>query len=204
MRLVVIGGSDAGISAGLRARELSTDVEVTVVVADDYPNFSICGLPFYVSGETLDWHQLAHRALDELEQAGMRVLLSHTATGFDPGRHEVCVQSREGQASVLAYDQLVIATGAGPIRPSMPGLELHNVHVLHTMDDSFLVHDLVASGGVHDATIVGSGYIGLEMADALTHRGVHVTLFGRAEAVLPTVDQSLGSFIAAELRVDSR
>jgi NADPH-dependent 2,4-dienoyl-CoA reductase/sulfur reductase-like enzyme len=60
--LLVIGGSDAGISAALRARELSTDVEATVVVADDYPNFSICGLPFYVSGETPDLHQLAHRS----------------------------------------------------------------------------------------------------------------------------------------------
>ena len=200
MRLVVIGGSDAGISAALRARELSTDVEATVVVADDYPNFSICGLPFYVSGETPEWRQLAHRTLDELEQTGMRVLLSHTATGFEPARHEVCVENREGQASVLAYDQLVIATGAGPIRPAMPGLELPNVHVLHTMDDSFLVHDLVTGGRVREATIVGSGYIGLEMADALTHRGVHVTLFGRAETVLPTVDQSLGSLVADELQ----
>ena len=199
MRLVVIGGSDAGISAALRARELSTDVKATVVVADDYPNFSICGLPFYVSGETPDWHQLAHRTLDELEHTAMRVLLSHTATGFDPGRREVCLQNREGETSALPYDQLVIATGAGPIRPAMPGLNLPNVHVLHTVADSFLVHDVVASG-VREATIVGSGYIGLEMADALTHRGVHVTLFGRAETVLPTVDQSLGNLVADELQ----
>ena len=86
MRLVVIGGSDAGISAALRARELTEDVEATVVVADDYPNFSICGLPFYVSGETPEWQQLAHRTLAELEQTGMRLLLSHTATGLDPGQ----------------------------------------------------------------------------------------------------------------------
>ena len=79
-----IGGSDAGISAALRARELTKDVEATVVVADDYPNFSICGLPFYVSGETPEWQQLAHRTLAELEQTGVRLLLSHTATGFDP------------------------------------------------------------------------------------------------------------------------
>jgi NADPH-dependent 2,4-dienoyl-CoA reductase/sulfur reductase-like enzyme len=156
-------------------------------------------LPFYVSGETPDWHQLAHRTLDELEQTGMRLLLSHTAMGFDPSTHEVCVENPEGQASALGYDQLVIATGAGPLRPAMPGLDLPNVHVLHTMDDSFLTHDLVASGRVREATIVGSGYIGLEMADALTHRGVHVTLFGRAATVLPTVDRSLGSVIAREL-----
>jgi NADPH-dependent 2,4-dienoyl-CoA reductase/sulfur reductase-like enzyme len=200
MKVLVLGGSDAGISAALRARELSQDVEVTVVVADDYPNFSICGLPFHVSGETPDWHQLAHRTLDELEQTGMRLLLNHRAIGVDPNRHEVCVENRDGQASALGYDQLVIATGAGPIKPAMPGLDLPNVHVLHTMDHSFLVHDLVASGAIQKATIVGSGYIGLEMADALTHRGVSVTLFGRAATVLPTVDQTFGSLVADELQ----
>ena len=112
MRLVVIGGSDAGISAALRSRELSEDVEATVVVADDYPNFSICGLPFYVSGEIPEWRQLAHRTLAELEQTGMQLLLSHTATGLDPDRHEVCVENHDGQTIALGYDQLVIATGA--------------------------------------------------------------------------------------------
>ena len=71
MHLLVIGGSDAGISAAVRARELRPDVAVTVMVADAYPHFSVCGLPFYVSGETPDWHQLAHRSLQELEQAGL-------------------------------------------------------------------------------------------------------------------------------------
>jgi NADPH-dependent 2,4-dienoyl-CoA reductase/sulfur reductase-like enzyme len=200
MRLVVIGGSDAGISAALRARELTDSVEATVIVADDYPNFSICGLPFYVSGETPDWHQLAHRTRDELEQTGVHLLLSHTATSIDPSRHEVYVVNRDGQASALGYDQLVITTGAGPIKPAMPGLDLPNVHVLHTMDHSFLIRDLVTSGRVNEVAIVGSGYIGLEMADALTHRGVQVTLFGRAETVLPTVNQSFGRVIADELQ----
>ena len=66
MRLVAIGGSDAGVTAALRARELDADAEVTVVVADSYPNFSICGIPYYVSGEVADWHALAHRSLADL------------------------------------------------------------------------------------------------------------------------------------------
>jgi NADPH-dependent 2,4-dienoyl-CoA reductase/sulfur reductase-like enzyme len=77
MRPLVIGGSDAGISAGLRARELRPDAEVTIVVADAFPNYSVCGLPFFVSRETPDWHTLAHRTLAhrtlaELEQAGLQ------------------------------------------------------------------------------------------------------------------------------------
>jgi NADPH-dependent 2,4-dienoyl-CoA reductase/sulfur reductase-like enzyme len=83
----MIGGSDAGISAALRARELKDDVHATVVGGDDYPNFSICGLPFYMSGETPDWRQRAHRTFDELEQTGMRLLVSHTvrAARHQPG-----------------------------------------------------------------------------------------------------------------------
>jgi NADPH-dependent 2,4-dienoyl-CoA reductase/sulfur reductase-like enzyme len=69
---MVVGGSDAGISAGLRARELDPTVEVTVLVADRFPNFSICGLPYHVSGAVPDWHQLAHRSLEDLEATGMR------------------------------------------------------------------------------------------------------------------------------------
>ena len=83
-RLVIIGGSDAGISAALRARELDPTTEVTVVVADAYPNFSICGIPYYVSGEVGHWTRLAHRTHADLEATGMRLLLDTRATAIDP------------------------------------------------------------------------------------------------------------------------
>ena len=87
MHLVMIGGSDAGISAALRARELDPAAEVTVVVADAYPNFSICGIPYYLSGEVAHWRNLAHRTLADLEAAGMRLRLDTTARRIDvPGR----------------------------------------------------------------------------------------------------------------------
>lgn len=200
MRLLVIGGSDAGIAAALRARELSPDVEITVVVADRYPNFSVCGLPFYVSGETPDWHRLAHKSLQELEDAGLKLLLEHSALAIQPSDHQVLVKDSQNLTKYLIYDKLVVATGALPVRPNIAGIDQPGVHVLHTMDDSFAVHDRVVEGGVRDAVIVGSGYIGLEMADALTHRGVHATLFGRSHAVLPTVDPAFGAVIADELR----
>ena len=74
MQLLIIGGSDAGISAALRAREIDSDVDVTLVLADQYPNFSICGLPFLLSGEVPDWHRLAHRSREEIERHGISVL----------------------------------------------------------------------------------------------------------------------------------
>jgi NADPH-dependent 2,4-dienoyl-CoA reductase/sulfur reductase-like enzyme len=78
MRLVVIGGSDAGISAGLGTSELDPSVEVSLLVADAFPNFSICGLPYHLSGDAPDWRQLVHRSLEELQATGMRLLLDHT------------------------------------------------------------------------------------------------------------------------------
>src|SRR4029077_14842730 len=87
MHLVMIGGSDAGISAALRARELDPGADVTVVLEDAYPNFSICGIPYYVSGEVAHWRNLAHRTLADLEAAGMRLRLDTTARRIDvPGR----------------------------------------------------------------------------------------------------------------------
>ena len=81
MELVVIGGSDAGISAALRARELDSSVNVTVVVADAYPNFSICGIPYYISGEVTHWRNLAHRTYADLEATGMNLRLDTLGDG---------------------------------------------------------------------------------------------------------------------------
>jgi hypothetical protein len=87
MHIVAVGGSDAGISAALRAREVDPGAEVTVVAADAYPNFSICGIPYYVSGEVTHWRNLAHRTIADLEAAGMRLRLDTTARRVDvPGR----------------------------------------------------------------------------------------------------------------------
>src|SRR5438270_3592066 len=122
VRVLIVGGSDAGIAAGLRAREIEPAADVTVVVADAFPNYSICGLPFYVSGETPDWHQLAHRTLDELEAAGLDLLLDHAATSIDTAQREVRTENRNGHGRAVAYDGLVIATGTEPVRPSISGL----------------------------------------------------------------------------------
>jgi NADPH-dependent 2,4-dienoyl-CoA reductase/sulfur reductase-like enzyme len=195
MHLVVIGGSDAGISAALRAQELEPGAEISVLVADDYPNFSICGLPYFLSGETPDWHSLAHRT----EFPGLNILRRHLAQQID-AKHRVISCVHSGAEMTMRYDRLVIATGAKPVRPDLPGSKHEGVFVLHTMDDSFAVHQYLTDRKPRAAVLVGAGYIGLEMADALTQRGIEVTLLCRAETVLPTVDPALGHLIQEELR----
>jgi NADPH-dependent 2,4-dienoyl-CoA reductase/sulfur reductase-like enzyme len=198
MRLLVIGGSDAGIAAALRARELAPSVEATVVVADAFPNFSICGLPYYLSGDVDDWRSLAHRTTADLEQAGLELLLDHTAHAIDAARKQVTVTSQHGGERQLSYDRLVIGTGAVPVRPPIDGLDLPGVYGLHTMADTFALHQALTAGA-GSAVIVGGGYIGLEMAEAFTVRGLEVTLVEQAPAVMPTVDVEVGRLLGEEL-----
>ena len=206
MHLIMIGGSDAGISAALRARELDPAAEVTVVLEDAYPNFSICGIPYYVSGEVSHWRNLAHRSIADLEAAGMRLRLDTTARRIDvPGR-KLLVTSPGGGEEILGYDKLVVGTGAVPVRPPVTGLAGPDalgpgdgVHLLHSMGDTFAVMATLERAAPASAVIVGAGYIGLEMADALTVRGLQVTQMEQLPEVLPTVDPELGVLVHTEL-----
>jgi NADPH-dependent 2,4-dienoyl-CoA reductase/sulfur reductase-like enzyme len=203
MHMVAIGGSDAGISAALRAREVDPGAEVTVVAADAYPNFSICGIPYYVSGEVPRWQNLAHRTRSDLEAAGMALRLDTTARRIDvPGR-KLLVTGPDGGEDVIAYDQLVIGTGAVPARPPIAGLEElgpgDGVHLLHSMGDTFALMRTLEDTAPASAVIVGAGYIGLEMAEGLTARGLAVTQMEQLPEVLPTVDPQLGALVRAEL-----
>jgi len=203
MHMVAVGGSDAGVSAALRAREVDPGAEVTVVVADAYPNFSICGIPYYVSGEVAHWRNLAHRTIADLEDAGMALRLDTVARRVDvPGR-KLLLTGPDGSEELIGYDQLVIGTGAVPARPPIAGLDVlgpaDGVHLLHSMDDTFAIMRTLEEQAPASAVIVGAGYIGLEMAEALTDRGVAVTQVEQLPEVLPTVDLELGGLVRAEL-----
>jgi NADPH-dependent 2,4-dienoyl-CoA reductase/sulfur reductase-like enzyme len=197
--LVVVGGSDAGIMAGLWAKLTNAELPVTVVVRDAYPNFSICGLPFYLSGETPEWQMLAHRTVSQLEDAGLRLLLGHEAFAIDPSARTVHLRDPEGDCHDLAYDRLVVGTGARSIVPPLPGVGLPGVHVLHTIDQAREL-DLAIERGARRAVLIGAGYIGTELADALTRRGLEVVLVEMAPAVLTTFDPDLGELVGAEVR----
>jgi NADPH-dependent 2,4-dienoyl-CoA reductase/sulfur reductase-like enzyme len=118
---------------------------------------------------------------------------------IDPAGKQVTITNPGGGECQLGYDQLVVGTGAVPVRPPIDGLDLDGVHVLHTMGDTFALHHTLTAGA-RSAVIVGGGYIGLEMAEAFTARGLAVTLIEQAPAVMPTVDIELGRVLGQELR----
>jgi NADPH-dependent 2,4-dienoyl-CoA reductase/sulfur reductase-like enzyme len=133
----------------------------------------------------------------------MRLRLDTTARRIDvPGR-KLLVTGPDRADELIGYDQLVIGTGAVPVRPPITGLdELEpgdGVHLLHSMDDTFAVMRTLEDTGPDSAIIVGAGYIGLEMADALTVRGLAVTQLEQLPEVLPTVDRALGALVRAQL-----
>ena len=203
MHLVVIGGSDAGISAALRARELDPNVVVTVVVADAYPNFSICGIPYYISGEVTHWRNLAHRTNADLEATGMQLRLDTLVTDIDVAGKRIAVKDAVGAVSGIDYDELVVGTGAVPVRPPIEGLgdlgPADGVHLLHSMGDTFALERTLTDRQIRRALIVGAGYVGLEMAEGLTTRGIAVTQVEMLPEVLPTVDRELGAVVHSEL-----
>ncbi|HEV2378053.1 MAG TPA: FAD-dependent oxidoreductase [Streptosporangiaceae bacterium] len=203
MHLVMVGGSDAGISAALRARELDPSAEVTVVVADAYPNFSICGIPYYVSGEVTHWRNLAHRTTADLAATGMALRLDTTARRIDVTGRKLLVTDASGGEELLGYDKLIVGTGAVPVRPPIVGLDAlgpaDGVHLLHSMGDTFALMRTLEETSPASAVIVGAGYIGLEMADALTTRGMTVIQMEQLPEVLPTVDPALGWLVHEQL-----
>jgi NADPH-dependent 2,4-dienoyl-CoA reductase/sulfur reductase-like enzyme len=198
--MLIIGGSDAGISAALRIKELDAQALVTVAAADAYPNFSICGLPFYISGEVADWRTLAHRTVQEIETHGIQLLLDHRAEKIDAQAKIVQMTTPKAELIAVPYDRLLIATGAESARPPILGLEAPGVFFLRWMADSFAVKQFMDQARPCRAVVVGGGYIGLEMADAMTHRGLAVTLLEFAPEVLTTLDPELGRHIREELQ----
>lgn len=202
MHIVAIGGSDAGISAALRARELDPSADVTVVVADKYPNYSICGIPYYFSGDVQPWQSLAHRTHADLEATGMRLRLNTLATRIDAGVQRLTVRDESGE-SQIAYDELIVGTGALPTYAGIAGLGTlgpgDGVHVIHSMGDTFALDAHLAERDPRTAVIIGAGYVGLEMAEGFRARGMRVIQLQRGPEVLSTLDPELASTVHAEL-----
>ncbi len=198
-KTVIIGGSDVGIIAGLRIRELDRDSDVSIVSNNHFPNFSICGIPFFLGGEIDNYKNLAHRTADDIRATGLKLFLDSKVTSIDPEKKEISYIASEGKNEILVYDKLVFGTGGKSIRPDFEGMDLEGVFVLRWIDEALSIDNFIKERKPKDAVIIGGGYIGLEMTEALLRRGIKVRVVEFFDRILTTVDKEFSELVKNEL-----
>ncbi|HET9657242.1 MAG TPA: FAD-dependent oxidoreductase [Kineosporiaceae bacterium] len=201
VKAVVVGGVAGGMSFAARARRLAEDAEVVVLERDGYVSFANCGLPYHLAGEIADRGSLLlHTPASLAASLGLDVRTGHEVIGVDTAARTVRVRERAtGREYEEGYDALVLSTGAAPFVPPVPGVDLPQVRVLRTIPDVDALQALV-EGGARRAVVVGAGFIGLEVTEALRHRGLDVTLVELVDQVLPPLDAEMARAVELELR----
>ncbi|MGW9026037.1 FAD-dependent oxidoreductase [Streptomyces sp. NPDC055722] len=197
-RLVVIGGDAAGMSAASQARRLKGPdaLEIVAFERGHFSSFSACGIPYWVGGDVDSRDALIARTPEEHRSRGidLRMRTEVTEIDVDGGR----VRARDldtGAEAWTSYDELVIATGARPIRPDLPGVDAPGVHGVQTLDDGQALLDMLTATTGRRAVVVGAGYIGVEMAEALINRGYEVTVVNRGREPMATLDPDMGLLV---------
>ncbi|MEU1080162.1 FAD-dependent oxidoreductase [Streptomyces sp. NPDC005908] len=197
-RLVVIGGDAAGMSAASQARRMKGPDELEIVAFErgHFTSYSACGIPYWVGGDVEDRDRLIARTPEEHRARDIDVRLRTEVTEIDLGRGRVRSRDLEaGTEAWTSYDKLVIATGARPVRPELPGIDAPGVHGVQTLDDGQALLDTLARTGGRRAVVVGAGYIGVEMAEAMINRGYEVTVVNRGREPMATLDPAMGRLV---------
>ncbi|WP_369173137.1 FAD-dependent oxidoreductase [Streptomyces sp. R28] len=197
-RLVVIGGDAAGMSAASQARRLKSAEELEIVAFErgHFTSYSACGIPYWVGGDVPDRDQLIARTAEEHRARDIDLRMRTEVTEIDVADGRVRARDVDsGAESWTSYDKLVIATGARPIRPDMPGADAPGVHGVQTLDDGQALIDTLARTRGRRAVVVGAGYIGVEMAEALINRGYEVTVVNRGSEPMSTLDPDMGRLV---------
>src|SRR3954469_18842869 len=197
-RLVVIGGDAAGMSAASQARRLRGPEELEIVAFErgHFTSYSACGIPYWVGGEVSGPDQLIARTPEEHRARDIDLRMRTEVMEIDVAGGRVRARALEtGAESWTSYDKLVIATGARPIRPDLPGVDAPGVHGVQTLDDGQALLDTLATTEGRRAVVVGAGYIGVKMAEALITRGYEVTVVNRGAEPMSTLDPDMGRLV---------
>ena len=186
------------MSAAARLRRRDEGAEIIVLERSKYVSFANCGLPYYVGGEIEDQAKLLLHTPQTLNAAlNLDVRINSEVTAINPSAHSVQVTDMEtGEAYELTYDHLILSPGAVAARPPIDGLDSPRVHTLRTVDDALALRE--ASGT--RAVVLGAGFIGIEAAEALAHRGFETHLVEYAEHVLPPLEVEMATLVTQELR----
>ena len=201
-RLIVIGGDAAGMSAASKVRRENPQREIVVFERSPHTSYSACGMPYFIAGLVESADKLVARTPEKFrEKFNIDARIGHEVLEIDPAAQRVRVVNLADQSEVWEpYDQLLIATGAEAIFPTLPGSDANGIFSLSTLASGIKVYDFMDKELPRKAVVVGGGYIGLEMAEALVRQGLQVSLIEKGEQVMGTLDPDMGMLVSEALR----
>lgn len=208
-KVLIIGGVACGGKTAARLMRVDPEAEVTILEKGEYLSYAGCGLPYYVGGVVKEYKDLMSTPIGVIRDATffrkvkhVDVHTSHLATRIDRKNHTVAaLDVASGEEKTFPYDKLVIATGASPIRPPIPGADLPRVFTLWNMSDALAMRSAIDSGNVKRAVIIGGGLIGMEVVEALSNQGLDVSVVDLLETPLPAMmDEEFGMYLLKALK----
>ena len=198
MKIVILGGVAAGAKAAAKSRRLLPDAEIDLYTDDTHISYSSCGLPYYIEGNFEDYRLLLVVSPEEFEKKNIHVHLKNRAVKIIPESKQVLIQDLTAQRAFLVeYDKLIIAVGARPVIPKIKNVNLPNVFTLRKIEDGILIKEMVLKS--NKATIIGGGYIGIELLEALVKQNLKVTLIEYSPFVMTTFDEDMSKLIQDQL-----
>ena len=201
-RVLIVGGVAGGASAAARLRRLDETAEIVLYDRGPHVSFANCGLPYYVGNVISDERKLLVASREMFrDRFNIDVRTEHEAVRVDRTAKTVRIRDlRSGEERDEPYDVLVLSPGASPIRPQAPGVDLPGVFVVRSIPDSRRIRGWLTEKGCQKAVVVGGGFIGLEMAENLVHRGLSVTVVEKLPQVMPPLDAEMAAPLATHLR----
>ncbi len=202
LKIVIVGGVAGGASAATRARRMNERAEIVLFEKDEHVSFANCGLPYFLGGEITDRHKLLVAPIELLRRRfRLDVRTRELVTRIDRSRKTVTARRLDDDTTYeQAYDKLILAPGAAPITPPLDGITAPNVFVLRSLSDMDRIDAAIRAARTKQAVVVGAGYIGLEMVEQFTRRGLEVALVELQPQVLPLLDREMAQPLADELQ----
>jgi len=201
MKVIVIGGVAAGMSAASKLKRLDPRAEVVVYEKGEYLSYGACGLPYYVSGINDDYRRMLIKTEEEFKEAGIKTYLNHEVIKVNPDNKTIMVRDLKSMGLFIDhYDKLMISTGANAIIPNIKGKNLKGVYILKTLKDGINLRNEVMRKEVTDVVIVGGGYIGIELAEAMVELGKRVRILEMSDRILTSFDKEISDIAERELR----
>lgn len=199
MKIVILGGVAAGAKAAAKARRMLPDAQIDLYTDDTHISYSACGLPYYVEGNFEDYKLLLVRSPEDFEKTGVHIHLQNRAAKILPNSKQVLIEDLVSKkAFLVCYDKLIIAIGARPIVPPIKNVNLKNVFTIRKIEDGIAIREMAEKS--QNAVIIGGGYIGIEMLEALVKQNVYVTLIEYAPTIMQTFDDDMSHLILEQLK----